>query len=56
MEIDVSPEPDPAEREALERAVARGLGRPADARGEWWREGVRENVLDDAADEGHPPA
>jgi hypothetical protein len=39
--FDVTPEPSPEELEALRLALARRLG---DARGAWWREGVREAV------------
>ncbi|MGH3023152.1 MAG: hypothetical protein ACRDNI_05805 [Gaiellaceae bacterium] len=42
--LDVTPEPDPEEREALERALAPFLAGPPDPRSEWWREGVRENL------------
>jgi hypothetical protein len=44
MEIEIEPQPSPEEREALERALASLRSAPADPRGPWWREGVRENV------------
>ena len=45
MELEVSPEPPPEEREALERALARLLAKPPDERGAWWRRGVEENLV-----------
>ena len=51
MDFAVRPEPTPDEREALERAVARLLAEPADPRGAWWREGVRESLGDGEAEE-----
>jgi hypothetical protein len=53
-EIDITPEPDPAQREALAEAVIGALERPADPWGGWWREGVRENVFDGSAEAGDP--
>ncbi|HXV33504.1 MAG TPA: hypothetical protein VD769_05805 [Gaiellaceae bacterium] len=47
MRLDWRPEPAPDEREALERALARLLAGPADARGAWWREGIEESVSDE---------
>jgi hypothetical protein len=45
VELDVRPEPDAAEREALARALADRLRAPAGGeRTAWWRAGVRENV------------
>jgi hypothetical protein len=47
MELDVRPEPEPDEREALTRALADALHPPVDdARTAWWRAGVRENVAE----------
>jgi hypothetical protein len=46
MELEITPEPPPEEREALERALARLLAEPARERSAWWREGVRENLDD----------
>jgi hypothetical protein len=45
VDLEITPEPSPEERDALERALARlleyeGVGE----RGAWWREGVGENV------------
>ena len=48
MAIEVTPEPDPEEREALERARAPLLWPPPDGRSEWWREGVREALNPEA--------
>jgi hypothetical protein len=47
MRADVRPEPPPGEREALEHALCRLLGSSEQAPSAWWREGVRENVLDE---------
>ena len=44
MGIEVTPEPSPDEREALERALARLLEEPAEPRSPWWREGIRESL------------
>jgi hypothetical protein len=44
MELEITPEPSPEEREAIERALARLLAEGADERSGWWREGVAENV------------
>lgn len=45
MEIEITPEPSPEEREALERALARLLEDDGGGeRGAWWCEGVGENV------------
>jgi hypothetical protein len=44
MDLEIEPEPTPEEREALERALAGLPAAAAEARGAWWREGVRENV------------
>jgi hypothetical protein len=54
MRSEISPEPPPDEREALEQALRRLLD-PTEgvATSEWWRAGVRESVLDD--DEGSGP-
>ena len=50
MELEITPEPSPEERAALERALARLLEEPGDPRGAWWREGIRENVTDPEAE------
>jgi hypothetical protein len=44
MALEITPEPSPEEREALELALARLLSEPADTRSAWWREGMREAV------------
>jgi hypothetical protein len=54
MELDVRPEPEPEEREAIARALAETARPPAaPERTAWWREGVRENV--DAAPDPERP-
>ena len=45
MELEITPEPPPGEREAVAKALAQLLAPRRDLRGEWWRAGVRENVL-----------
>lgn len=42
--FEIVPEPTPEELEALRRVVKKP---DDDARGDWWREGVRENVEPD---------
>jgi hypothetical protein len=44
---EITPEPTPEEREALEEAVARLLEPPPEARTPWWRRGVEENVAEE---------
>jgi len=44
MEIEITPEPSPEERDAIERALARLLEEGAEQRSAWWREGVAENL------------
>jgi hypothetical protein len=52
VELEITPEPTPEERAAIERALAMLLAsRATAARGEWWHTGVRENVLDEGAPE-----
>jgi hypothetical protein len=46
VKLEISPEPPPEGREALERALARLLEEPEDRRGAWWRAGIRENVTE----------
>lgn len=48
MQLEIEPEPTPEEREALAQALAARSAPPADPRGAWWREGVRENVSPEA--------
>jgi hypothetical protein len=48
MDFHIAPEPSLEEREAIERALAARPVEPADPRGAWWREGVRENVSPEA--------
>jgi hypothetical protein len=44
MKPEITPEPSPEEREALEEALARLLKSPLEPRTPWWRRGVEENV------------
>jgi hypothetical protein len=44
MALEITPEPSPEEREALELALARLLQERAETRSAWWREGMRENL------------
>lgn len=44
MEHEIAPEPSPAEREAIDEALARLLAEPDEPRSAWWREGVREAI------------
>jgi hypothetical protein len=45
MELEITPEPSPEEREALERSLARLLEADGTGeRGSWWRAGVAENL------------
>jgi hypothetical protein len=46
VKLEITPEPPPEDRQALERALARLLEEPADPRGAWWRAGVLENVTE----------
>lgn len=46
MKLEITPEPPPGGREALERALARLLEEPEDQRGAWWRAGVLENLTE----------
>jgi len=46
MKPEISPEPSPEDREALEEALRRLLEPPTSPRGAWWRTGVEENVGD----------
>jgi hypothetical protein len=46
-----SPEPTPEEREALEQALEGLLDGEPDARGAWWRAGVREALDEGGFDE-----
>lgn len=47
MELRITPEPSPEERAALERAIASLVEEGADARSDWWREGVREGLSEE---------
>lgn len=47
MEPEIRPEPTPAEREAIEEALARLVAAPREERSQWWREGVREALTDE---------
>lgn len=49
MKPEITPEPTPEEREALEEALARLLESPPEPRTPWWRRGVEENVVEESA-------
>ena len=51
MQLEITPEPAPEEREALERALARLLAEPAPERSAWWHEGIHENLDDELSAE-----
>lgn len=42
--MEITPEPSPEEREAIERALAKLLEEHREQRSNWWREGVAENL------------
>jgi hypothetical protein len=42
--FEITPEPTPEEREALERALEAVDGEAPDPRGAWWRAGLRESL------------
>jgi hypothetical protein len=44
VEFEIRPEPDEADRQALDEALARLLAGPDDPRSEWWRAGIRETL------------
>lgn len=51
MQVEITPEPTPAEREAIVRALAEttpGEGRASAS--EWWRQGLLEGVLEGGED------
>jgi hypothetical protein len=48
MRLEITPEPSPDERVALERALARLLEEPEEQGSAWWREGIRENLAEEA--------
>jgi len=47
MKTEITPEPAPEEREALEEALARLLEPPPEPRTPWWWRGVEENVAEE---------
>jgi hypothetical protein len=47
MKPEITPEPPPEEREALEEALGRLLEPPPEPRTTWWRRGVEENVAEE---------
>ena len=53
-DIEISPEPSAEEREAVERALARLLGKPDGRATAWWREGISDNVLGEESEERAP--
>jgi len=54
---ELTPEPTPEEREALERALAGVVDAVPDPRGAWWRAGLREALRSEPELEGleHEP-
>jgi hypothetical protein len=44
VQLDITPEPTPEERAAVELAVKHVLGAESDGPGAWWEAGVREAV------------
>jgi ABC-type uncharacterized transport system involved in gliding motility auxiliary subunit len=46
VKLEITPEPPPEEREALERALARLLQEPEERRSAWWRVGIQENLTE----------
>jgi hypothetical protein len=47
MELEITPEPSPEERAALEQALAEAAAEPGDPRGPWWREGLSAALDED---------
>ena len=47
VELEITPEPTPEERAAIEAALAQGSVEGADAANAWWRSGVLEAVEGD---------
>jgi hypothetical protein len=47
MEREITPDPSPAELEAIEEALARLTAVPPDPRSAWWRAGVAENLSEE---------
>jgi hypothetical protein len=50
MEREVRPEPSSEELEAIDEALARLVAEPVEPRSKWWREGIRENILEESDD------
>jgi hypothetical protein len=44
VQLDISPTPSEAEREAIAAALERLAEGAASGRGEWWEAGIRENL------------
>lgn len=52
MDVEISPEPTPEEREALLAALARLNGQAREGSGSaWWEAGIRESVVEEPAPE-----
>jgi hypothetical protein len=51
MKLEIKPDPSPAERKAIERALALVLGAPWRLRSAWGEAGVRENTQPEAPSE-----
>jgi hypothetical protein len=49
-ELEITPEPSPDERAAIEAAVAEVLNGESETRGAWWRAGVLDAADDDEPD------
>lgn len=48
MELEITPEPSPDERAAIEAAMAEVLAVPESSRGAWWQAGVLDSTDQDA--------
>lgn len=56
MKLEIKPDPSPAERKAIERALALVLGSPSRLRSAWREAGVRENTQPEAQSEAQAAA
>lgn len=55
MELEITPEPEPEEREAIRAALERLLaGGERPSRGAWWEAGVRESAGEEPEAEAPP--
>ena len=46
VKLEITPEPTPEGREALERALAQLLDEAEDRRSAWWRAGIQETLTE----------